>query len=369
LKAWPVLGITFIQAILILAHWFICHTWIAFWFPLSPTARLELRAAGLALALSFVVSALLGYAFSNLPVRLFYTLASVWLGLATYLLLAAALCWPVDYALHLARFDPSRPLIAGTLFGLAVLTGIYGLLNARWIRTRRIVIRLPNLPASWRGRTAVLLSDLHLGNINRTRFARRIVAMAARLNPDIAFIPGDLFDGAGGDPAPLIAPFLAFKPPLGTFFVIGNHEEFGNPKHFVQALEHAGLRVLNNEKVMVEGVAIAGIPYHDSTFPMRVRTILENMRIDSSLPSILLLHAPTRLPIVEQAGVSLQLSGHTHCGQLFPFTWLTRRIFGKYTYGLQRFGSMSVYTSSGAGTWGPPMRVGSQPEIVSITFE
>ena len=369
MKAWPVLGITIIQAILILAHWFICHTWIAFWFPLSPTATVELRAVVLALALSFVVSALLGYAFSNVPVRLLYTLASVWLGLATYLLLAAALCWPIDYALRLAQLHPSRPLIACILFGLAVLTGIFGLLNARWIRLHRVVVRLPNLPASWRGRTAALLSDLHLGNINRARFARRIVAMAARLNPDIVFIPGDLFDGAGGDPVPLAAPFLALKPPLGTFFVLGNHDEFGNPKHFVQAIEQAGMRVLTNEKVMVEGVAIAGIPYHDSTFPMRVRSILEGLRLDRSQPSILLLHAPTRMPIVEQAGIGLQLSGHTHCGQLFPFTWLTRRIFGKYTYGLQKFGSMSTYTSSGAGTWGPPMRVGSHSEIVSITFE
>jgi len=77
---------------------------------------------------------------------------------------------------------------------------------------------------------------------------------------------------------------------------------------------------------------------------------------------------PNRLPIIEQTGFSLLLSGHTHGGQIFPFTWLTRRAFGKFTYGLQRFGALQVFTSSGVGSWGPPMRVGSHAEMVLLTF-
>jgi predicted MPP superfamily phosphohydrolase len=85
-------------------------------------------------------------------------------------------------------------------------------------------------------------------------------------------------------------------------------------------------------------------------------------------PGILLNHAPARLPIVEQAGFSLQVSGHTHGGQFLPYTWITRRIYGRFTRGLHRFGSLQVYTSTGAGTWGPPMRVGTRPEIVLLEF-
>ena len=84
---------------------------------------------------------------------------------------------------------------------------------------------------------------------------------------------------------------------------------------------------------------------------------------------MLLTHAPHSLSIVAKQGIKLQLSGHTHGGQIFPFTWFTSRIFGEFTYGLQRFGELLVYTSSGAGTWGPPMRVGTHPEIVLIHFE
>jgi uncharacterized protein len=369
LKAWPVLGITIIQAILLLAHWFIYSTWIDFWHPLTPPLALALRAAVIPLAISFVVAALLGFRFSNPAVRAFYTLASVWLGIANYLFFAAVLCWVVYFPLRALGLDPDRPLIAALLYGLALLVSVYGVLNVRRIRRRRVTIRLANLPRSWRGRTAVVASDLHLGNLNGLGFSRRIAAMVGDLKPDIVFIPGDLFDGSGADPDRLAAPFRELSPPLGIYYVTGNHEEFGDPAHYTQAIARAGIRVLHNEKVMADGVAILGIPWGDSTFPIRVKATLERLRTGPDQASILLLHAPTRLPMVEQAGVSLQLSGHTHKGQLFPFTWLTRRVFGKFTYGLNRFGALTVYTSSGAGSWGPPMRVGTNPEVVQITFE
>jgi predicted MPP superfamily phosphohydrolase len=369
LKAWPVLGITFIQAILLAAHWFIYRTFVDFWFPLSPAWSLALRAAVIPLSVSFLAAALLGFRFSNPPIRLFYSLSSVWLGVMNYLFLAACLCWPVDLLLRLASGNPHRPLIAAVLFSLALVTSTYGLLNARWIRLRRIAVRLANFPQSWRGRTAVMASDLHLGNLNGLAFSRRIASMIAALKPDIVFIPGDLFDGSGANPDKLAAPFRELKPPLGIFYVTGNHEEFGHAERYTQAVARAGIHVLTSEKAVVDGVSILGIPYRDSTYPIRVKAALDSLHPERGQPAILLLHAPTRLPIVEQAGVTMQLSGHTHKGQFFPFTWLTRRVFGKFTYGLQQFGSLTVYTSCGAGTWGPPMRVGTDPEIVQITFE
>ncbi len=121
-------------------------------------------------------------------------------------------------------------MLAGVLYAIAAFAGIYGLINARIIRIRRIAVHLPNLPASWRGRRAVLLSDLHLGRINGVRFCRRMVAMAARLNPDIVFLPGDLFDGTQADLDRLIAPFRQLAPPFGIYFSTGNHEEFTRPR-------------------------------------------------------------------------------------------------------------------------------------------
>jgi len=373
LKVWPILGIGLMQAFLFLAHWFIYRTLIVFCGNLNPAQTLALGAALFLLAFSFIAAALLGYYFSNLPVRLIYKIAAVWLGFLNFFFFAACLCWLANLALLLSPLASAlpryRPLIAAVLFTLALIAGIYGLLNARLVRIRRITVKLPNLPAAWRSRTALLLSDLHLGNVNGLGFCRRIVALAARLHPDIVFLPGDLFDGVHADPVRLIAPFKTLSPPFGIYFSSGNHEEYGGEANFTHVLSCAGIRALSNEKVIVDGLEILGVPYADSHYPIRLRATLDALRPDPAQASILLKHTPSRLPIVEEAGVSLQLSGHTHGGQLIPFTWFVRYVFGKSTYGLHRFGALQVYTSSGVGTWGPPMRVGSSAEIVLLRFE
>ncbi len=372
LKAWPVFAIGAIQLLLLLAHWFLYFTWIAFWPGLSVGAQMLLLAVSLVLAFSFVPAVLLSHRFSNGVVTLFYIAASVWLGFLNYLFWAACLCWPAWLVLRLFRLadgtnDPPHAIVA-VLFGAAAAAAIFGLINTRIIHVRRLSISLPNLPAAWRGRRALLMTDLHLGSINGARFARRIAALARRLNPEIVFLPGDLFDGTHIGLDRLLAPLKDIPAPLGIYFSAGNHEEFGDPAPYLEAAAQAGFKVLDNERVNVEGVDIIGFSFSDSTNPIRVRAFLEGLKLDPTQPSILLNHSPTRLPIVEKAGVSLQLSGHTHGGQLFPFTWITRRIFGPFTRGLHRFGALQVLTSTGAGTWGPPMRVGTSSEVVLLTF-
>jgi predicted MPP superfamily phosphohydrolase len=372
LKAWPVLGIFLVECILFFAHWMIDYTLVVFWGDFGSTGMLLLKSALFLLAFSFIVAALLSYRFSSPPVIALYKFASVWLGFLSFFFLAACLSWMIWFALLFSRMLPApvqyRPLIVCVLFALALAAGIYGLINAFFVRVRRVPIHLSNLPSSWRGRTALLVSDLHLGHINGIGFSSRIAALVAQLEPDVIFIAGDFFDGVKVDPDRLAAPFKQLSPPLGMYFATGNHDEFGDTGHYIAALTHAGIRVLTNEKVVVEGLQILGVPYHDTTFPIRLRATLQGLRLDRASASILISHVPNRLPIVEQAGVSLQLSGHTHGGQFFPFTWLTRRVFGKFTYGLNSFGALQVYTSYGAGTWGPPMRVQTSPEIVLLQF-
>lgn len=357
------------QAFLLAAHVFIYHTWMVFWWPISPQVTLVLRAAVLLLAFSFITAALLGFYSANRMVTLLYRAAAVWLGFLNYFFWAACLCWLSWYAIALLGMHAERPLLVAVFYGLAVLTGIYGLVNVRILHIRRIGIKLPGLPDSWRGRTALVVSDLHLGHVNGAAFSRRIVAISARLKPAIIFLPGDIFDGAKFDADALAEPFRQLAPPFGSYFTTGNHDEFGNAAHYTEVLSRVGIRVLNNEMVTVDGLQIVGVSYGDSGFPIRLRTTLESLHLERDKASILLNHVPNRLPVAEQAGFSLQLSGHTHGGQLFPFTWFTRRAFGRFTYGLQRFGELQVYTSSGAGSWGPPMRVGSSAEVVLIIFE
>jgi uncharacterized protein len=371
LKGLPLVGISVVQLILLIAHIFIYQTWIFFWPGLGSATLAMLRASLFVLAFTFLPAALLSFRYTSPVLRIFYNCAVSWLGILNFQFLAAVATWPIWLALWLAGVrGPHVGLwVSCSLTGLALAAAIFGFANARWIRVRRHTVQLANLPESWRGRRAVLMTDLHLGNVNGVRFSRRMARLATKLKPDIIFLPGDLFDGVRADLDALLQPLKELKPPLGTYFSTGNHEEFGDATHYTKPIARAGIRVLDNERITVEGVHIAGVSYRESTNPPRVQALLDGMHLNSGYPSILLHHAPSRLPIAEKAGVSLQLSGHTHGGQTFPFTWLTRRIFGKYEHGLHSFGAMQVYTSTGAGTWGPPMRVGTQPEIVALDFE
>jgi hypothetical protein len=167
----------------------------------------------------------------------------------------------------------------------------------------------------------------------------------------------------------LSAPWTRVSAPLGTYFVTGNHEEFSDRAIYIEAIERSGVVVLNNEKIIVDGLQLVGVHFRESVNADRYRSVLNSANLDRTTASILLVHEPRHLPIAEQAGVSLQLSGHTHRGQFFPFTMIVKRIWGRYAYGLQRYRDLAVYISCGAGTWGPPLRVGTTPEIVLIHFE
>jgi len=167
----------------------------------------------------------------------------------------------------------------------------------------------------------------------------------------------------------LAEPWAKLSAPHGAYFVTGNHESFRPPARYLESLKRVGVHILNNDKVSVDGLQIVGVHYHDSVNPQRFRAVLEQAALDRARASILLVHSPHQLSTAAEAGISLQVSGHTHHGQFFPFTWIVSWIFGPYAYGLHRFGEMLVYTTSGAGTWGPPLRLGSNPEIVLFRFE
>ena len=369
MKARLVVFIAIFQSVLFLGHLFLYETWTYFWqAPDSPgISALQL---GLAiLSVSFLVTSLLAFRYTNALLRWLYTVAAIWLGALSFLFFAAIACWVVYGAVHLAGSSVNGRWLDLAVFGAAAAISAYGVINAAWTRVRRVSIKLPNLPASWRGRTAALISDLHLGHVKNTRFARRMTAIINKLKPDIVWIAGDLYDGTAVDAKRAASPLKDLRAPLGAFFVEGNHEEFRDPAKYLEAVRASGVRVLNNEKAEVDGLQVVGVPYRHATHAEHFGSVLEGIQIDRDRASVLLTHAPDHVAVAEAAGIGLQVSGHTHLGQFIPYTWIAARIYRKFVYGLNRIGKMLVYTSSGAGTWGPPLRVGSQPEIVLFEFE
>ena len=358
--------ITVIQTVLLLGHFLLYETWTY----LSPAdSKFWLQLALGVLSISFVTASLLAFRYTNPVLRAFYRIAAVWLGLLTFLWVAAAAAWAIYGVAALAGAHINFHRTVEWLFGSAVVVGIAGIVNASWTRITRATIRLANLPETWRGRKAALISDVHLGHVRNGNFLRRMVAKILDEGPDAIFIAGDLYDGTAIDAHRAAAPLSKLTAPQGVYFVAGNHEQFGEDSKYLHAVKAAGVRVLNNEKVEADGLQIVGVPYRSATRGEHLASALESVKIDRGRASILLLHAPDHPEIAEAAGVSLQLSGHTHLGQFVPWSWFARKIYRQFVYGLSRIGKMQVFTSSGAGTWGPPLRLGSNPEIVVLQFE
>ena len=353
---------------LFLEHFLLYETWTFSINPHSPVAWWTRLVLGV-LSVSFVAASLLAFRYTNPMLRAFYRAAAVWLGLQNFLIPAMVLSWSILGIARIAGLNLNFHRIVEWLFGAAMVVGLYAVFNASWTRITRATVRLANLPESWRGRTAALISDLHLGHVRNGNFLRRMVAKIVSEGPDAIFIAGDLYDGTAIDAGLAAAPLNQLTAPQGVYFVAGNHEQFGDDSKYLRAISAAGVRVLSNEKVDVDGLQILGVPYRNATRGGHLASALQKLHLDRNRASILLVHAPDHPEVAEAAGVSLQLSGHTHLGQFIPWSWFARRMYRQFVYGLSRIGKMQVFTSSGAGTWGPPLRLGSNPEIVMLQFE
>jgi predicted MPP superfamily phosphohydrolase len=361
--------IVVIQTVLFLTHFLLYETWTLSAAQTAAGGPLWLKLSLGVLSISFLLASLLAFRYTSALLRWFYRAAAVWLGLLSFLFLAAVSSWIAIGVGRLAGLDLNFHRIVQVLFGAAMLVGVYGVFNASCTRITRITVQLANLPEAWRGRKAALISDLHLGHVRNGSFLRRMVAKILKEEPDAIFIAGDLYDGTAIDARRAAKPLRELTAPHGVYFVAGNHEQFGDDGKYLRAVAGAGVRVLSNEKVEADGLQIIGVPYRHATHDEHFASVLQGIGVDRGRASILLTHAPDHPEVAEAAGVSLQLSGHTHVGQFIPWSWMARRIYRQFVYGLSRIGKMQVFTSSGAGTWGPPLRLGSNPEIVVLEFE
>jgi predicted MPP superfamily phosphohydrolase len=243
------------------------------------------------------------------------------------------------------------------------------------VAVRRVPVTLSRLPRELDGTTLVQLTDIHLGPTIGRAFIEEIVARTNALNPDIIAITGDLVDGSVADLADAVAPLRALRARHGVFFVTGNHEYFSGAGPWISELSRLGIRCLRNERVSIgQGPAsfeLAGVDdrsggrFGEAGHGEDLQKALAG--VDPSRELVLLAHQPKSIFQAARFGVGLQVSGHTHGGQIWPFNFIVR-LQQPFVAGLHRHGGAQIYVSRGTGYWGPPMRFGAPAEITQLVL-
>lgn len=377
-------GLSLAVLILVLFYlWFSVNT---FCHITSGKTKLIILLVLLFLTWSFPVSMLIERFSENFLTRGFYIMNAVWIGLLVHFLMATLPLWLIFLSNKFLGAKFHINTVAVILFSLAIVFTAYGLWNARHPVVKMVDIPIKSLPQQWDGKTVVQISDLHLGAVYGADFLGKIVDEVNALNPEAVFITGDLFDGMDGRINTMVPNLNRFKAKKGVYFITGNHETYLGVDKALAVLKQTGIRVLDDEIIDLDGIQLIGISYPSfGTTKDITKIIRPNDNFFPGKPSILLYHAPTSIEFdgansqtlaywkpdvnfsfAKNLGINLQLSGHAHSGQFFPFTLLTHLIYSGYDYGLHTNGNFSIYTTSGLGTWGPPLRTGNHPEIVAI---
>jgi len=357
------------QTVILAAHFLLYVSAVSYFRITGVLPRVALAAVLAVLSVSFILSSYLAHLHDNIYTRAYYFFSSLWLGLFLYLLMAALLTVLVIGVSRLFGHGLRPGLVAGIFACVAILISVYGLWNAFHPRVKDVSVAIKGIPRAWKGRTIVQLSDVHLGHIYRADFLKRVVDRVNSLHPDVVAITGDLFDGMDGELENLAAPLSGLSAPYGVYFVTGNHENHLGIDRVFSAMKGTGVVILDDKVRDIDGLQLAGISYRGRNAKPPGDILRTLAGFVPGRPTVLMYHSPVGVREARQAGVELQISGHTHKGQLWPFNFVTASIYDGLDYGLHRFGDYSIYTTNGAGSWGPPMRTGNTPEIVRFTLE
>ncbi|GHF88266.1 metallophosphoesterase [Streptomyces filamentosus] len=280
---------------------------------------------------------------------------------------AAVEAGPVAGAGVSRRLFVSR-VVGGAAVAVAagtVANGAYGVL--RGPRVKRVTVPLAKLPRAAHGYRIAVVSDIHLGPILGRAHSQRIVDAINATQPDLIAVVGDLVDGTVENLGPAAEPLAGLRARHGSFFVTGNHEYFSGADAWVDHVRELGMRPLRNERLEIAaGFDLAGVDdvagESEGQGPDFVRALGDR---DRSRAAVLLAHQPVVIDDAVRHGVDLQLSGHTHGGQLWPGNLLAE-LANPTVAGLERYGDTQLYVSRGAGAWGPPVRVGAPSDITLV---
>jgi len=333
------------------------------------SAQLTAAASIFFLLLSAILSSYFIHRWDNLATRWYYAFSGFWVGLFVNVILVAIFIFIINYLFHLGGVNVPNIVWRIALIAGSLLISIIGVYRAAVPHVVEYEVNIKDLPEAWDNKTIVQISDVHIGPIYRQNFFYRLMDQVNELKPEAVFITGDLFDGMESDFSWLNHPLNRLEAPKGVYYDFGNHDLYLGFDRVVNLLQGNRVTILNNKLEKVDGLQIIGINYSfDNDFNLE-KAILRQVGYNENEPSILLFHAPKNVDLAKSAGIDLQLSGHTHDGQLWPFNFIAKLAHHGYGYGLFTEGDFNLIVNGGVGSWGPPMRTSSRSEIVKIILK
>ncbi|OLZ57557.1 metallophosphoesterase [Amycolatopsis keratiniphila] len=279
--------------------------------------------------------------------------------------------------LAVSGVDSAAGIVSGVVVVAFAALAAYGMVEARRVpRLKELDVVLPRLGAGLDGLRFAIITDTHFGPLNRTKWSEKVVEVVNELDADVVAHAGDLADGTVAKRREQVAPLGKVRAKLGKFYITGNHEYFGEAQAWLDHMRDLGWEPLHNRHLPVSqggdtlvfaGIddptgAASGLPGHGPDLPAALDGVA------ASTPVVLLAHQPKQVKQAAEAGIDLQISGHTHGGQIWPFHLLVR-LDQPVLAGLSRHGERTqLYTSRGTGFWGPPLRVFAPSEITLLTL-
>lgn len=349
-------------------------------FSCNPTLKRWYTVIFWSVAASFLVGMFWERISSSLLSEWVYRVGAFWLAFMFYFFLVILVIDVVRVANHFLHFLPDLSPAVKLNFGYAVIGMVTlivagGYVNALTTRIKEIPLTIHKQVAGVKELKILMASDIHLGALIGERQEMKLVRIINEQKPDLVLLCGDLVDG---DVGPAIRKNLGkhiqeIQTPLGVYAIPGNHEYIGGIQNTLPYLQSINIKVLRDEVVTLsDGIQLVGRDDRDSrrmgggNSPHDLKILTKDL--DKTKPIIVMNHQPFNLQEAVEIGADLHLSGHTHHGQMWPFSYITKAIF-ELSWGMKQKGNTVFYVSSGFGSWGPPVRIGNTPEVVVFNIK
>lgn len=321
----------------------------------------------LILSFSFIASSSLAHIYENFFTKFLYLSSWIWLWFLLYFEIIVGLILLFNFIFKKYSFDYKISVYFALALGV-IFVG-YWICCAFSPAIKNIEIKIKNLPDNWSWKKIVMISDIHLGHIYNAEFMTKIVSQINEINPEAVFIVWDLFDGMDWNLGVLINPLNNLKPKNKIYYVTGNHETYLWVEKIASLLEKAWIKILNDEVVNIDWISLIWLNYPERWQFKDFKTVFDKLNLPKNSPKILLYHSPVHLDQASNVWIDLQLSGHTHKWQMFPFNFITQIVYAGHDYWLTNYWVLQIYTSNGVWTWWPTLRTFNRWEIVSIILK